>query len=315
MNKIDARRGATYHRRFRHWNLNLIVAFDALLQESGNVTQAAERLAISQSAMSHALARLRRMFDDPLFIRTGARMAPSARALELAPQVAAWLESSLGLLKPAAFDAARASARVRLALPELFESLLLPPLLGHLARHAPGIEIHANARPLQQILEGLDQGDIDLAIVPVRLELRAWHCCQPLIETDFSMIYNPELVPLPVPATLQDVAAFPQLSSSYLNAYPTLIDLYFQGHGLTRRKQATSIGLAAIPAIVAAVPIVSILPSLAVNLIGLPPGVSVQPFARGELTMPVQMIWHQRHDNDEAQRYVRQYLIERLIAR
>jgi DNA-binding transcriptional LysR family regulator len=308
MHEIDDRRSADFHRQFRRWDMNLIVAFDALLHEAGNVTRAAARLAISQSAMSHALNRLRVMFDDPLYLRTGSRMAPTARTLALAPHVAAWLDASRELLAPPQFVAAEAHARVRLALPELFERLLLPPLLGHLHRHAPGIEIHAAAQPLPQVLDALDQGEIDLAIVASPLELREWHVSALLLETCFMLAYNPALVPLPVPATLADIARFPHLSSSYIGSFPTLIDHYFEAHGLARDKRATSVGLTAIPAIVETIPIISILPSLVIEMIGTPPSVMLQPFAQDELLIPVQMVWHRRSDADAVLTYVRHYL-------
>ncbi|WP_051229281.1 LysR family transcriptional regulator [Paludibacterium yongneupense] len=313
MHDINDVRSADFHRQFRRWDMNLIVAFDALLHESGNVTQAAARLAISQSAMSHALNRLRMMFDDPLYIRTGSRMTPTARTLALAPGVAAWLDASREMLAPPQFVAAEAKARVRLALPELFERLLLPPLLAHLYHHAPGIEIHAAAQPLPQVLDALDQGEIDIAIVASPLALREWHGSALLLETCFMLAYNPLLVPLPVPATLADIAAFPHLSSSYVGSFPTLIDHYFEAHGLARDKRATSIGLTAIPAIVEAIPIISILPSLVIEMIGTPPGVMLQPFAQDELRIPVQMVWHLRNAGDAVQAYVRQFLEHRLL--
>ena len=315
MHETDHRRSADFHRQFRHWDMNLIVAFDALLHESGNVTQAAQRLAISQSTMSHALGRLRLMFDDALFVRSGARMVPTARTLALAPRVAAWLAACCELLAPPVFDAAQAQAKIRLAIPELFEGLLLPPLLAHLYQHAPGIEIHAAAQPLPQVLDVLDQGEIDLAIVASPLVLREWHGCETLLESCFVLAYNPALVPLPVPATLADIASFPHLSSSYLGALPTLIDHYFESHGLMRDKKATSVGLTAIPSIVAAIPIISILPSLVIDMIGLPPVVMVQPFAQGELKIPVQIVWHRRNDTDGVLQYLRQLLVECLAPR
>jgi len=312
MHEINHRHSADFHRQFRHWDMNLIVAFDALLHESGNVTRAAARMAISQSAMSHALNRLRQMFADPLFVRSGARMLPSARTLELAPRVASWLETSCALLAPPFFQPEQAQAQVRLALPEWFERLLLPPLLLHLYQHAPGIEIHVNAHPLPMVLDALDAGEIDLAIVAAPLALRSWHDSAPLQECGFVLMYNPALVPLPLPASVQDVAAFPYLASSYVGLFPTLIDHFFQAHGLSREKKATSVGLTTIPAIVAAIPIIAILPELIVKTIDLPPEVVVQPFAAEQLTIQVQMVWHRRNQADGAQSYVRQFLRKHL---
>src|SRR5215831_17357325 len=71
----------------RSFDLNLLVAFDALIAER-NVTRAASRVGVGQPAMSHALSRLRQLFGDELFVRTGGTMQPTTRALELAASVA-----------------------------------------------------------------------------------------------------------------------------------------------------------------------------------------------------------------------------------
>ena len=75
----------TFFQQFRYWDLNLLVVFEALHCEQGNVSRAAKRIGLSQSAMSHALNRLREMLDDPLFVKQGHRMHPTSRALALAP--------------------------------------------------------------------------------------------------------------------------------------------------------------------------------------------------------------------------------------
>ena len=74
MQNLNNGRTDTFFQQFRHWDLNLLVVLEALYTEQGNVTRAAQRVGLSQSAMSHALNRLREMLDDPLFIKRGHRM-------------------------------------------------------------------------------------------------------------------------------------------------------------------------------------------------------------------------------------------------
>ena len=90
MNGVDIK-----HADFRRIDLNLLVALDALLTEC-HVGRAAERLFIGQPAMSHALTRLRALFDDELLVRTGRQMTPTALARELAPRIRAWLGEEIG---------------------------------------------------------------------------------------------------------------------------------------------------------------------------------------------------------------------------
>src|SRR5689334_13833472 len=88
-------------------NLNLLVAFDALLSEH-SVTRAAQRIGITQSAMSSALGQLRGLFDDPLFTRGAHGVTPTARALELALPVQRGLALLASALTPALFEPKRA---------------------------------------------------------------------------------------------------------------------------------------------------------------------------------------------------------------
>lgn len=86
-------------------DLNLLVVLDALLAER-HVSRAALRLNKSQPAVSHALARLRHLFDDPLLVRHGGRLEPTLRALEIAPQLTDAMGRMRSLLTPAGFDPA-----------------------------------------------------------------------------------------------------------------------------------------------------------------------------------------------------------------
>ncbi|WP_280510166.1 LysR family transcriptional regulator, partial [Nocardia farcinica] len=80
-------------------DLNLLVALDSLL-DTGSVTEAARRLHTSPSAMSRTLARLRRLLDDPLLVRSGRHLVPTPRALALRPEVAALVEHGRAVLAP-----------------------------------------------------------------------------------------------------------------------------------------------------------------------------------------------------------------------
>src|SRR5574343_452478 len=118
------------HGAFRGLDLNLLVALDALLQES-SVGRAAERLHLGQPAMSHALARLRAVFDDELMYRDGARMRLTPRALALAGplrRVLGEVHQLTRLGRP--FDPARAEGKIRIALNDPLEALLLPGLMN-----------------------------------------------------------------------------------------------------------------------------------------------------------------------------------------
>jgi DNA-binding transcriptional LysR family regulator len=124
--------------RFKGLDLNLLICLDALL-DLRNVTRAAEHLSLSQPAISAALARLRTFFADPLLVQNGKRMMPTPFALRLQPAIRAILEDVDGLVGSSPhFDPASSTRDFRICLSDYLASVLLAPLLRHLAQVAPG---------------------------------------------------------------------------------------------------------------------------------------------------------------------------------
>lgn len=146
----------------RRIDLNLLVILDALLGEQ-HVTRAAERLHLSQPAVSHALARLRDLLGDPLLVRAGSGLVPSARALELAAPLAETLAQVQSLLAPNTFDPASARRTFRLAMSDYGAAIILPGLIRTLRAEAPGIDLQISHASREGMVEGLLNGDIDLA--------------------------------------------------------------------------------------------------------------------------------------------------------
>lgn len=151
--------------RLDQFDLNLLVAFDILVEER-SVTRAAERLNLTQSAMSAALRRLRESFSDEILVRHGKRMVPTAAALSLAPQVTAALINLRGMLASGArFDPARSQRRFRVVASDYITTVLIGPALRLLQREAPHIRIEISL-PRSDILIELEDGEIDLLISP-----------------------------------------------------------------------------------------------------------------------------------------------------
>jgi len=150
-------------------DLNLLVALDALARER-NVTKAAERAGVSQSAMSHTLRRLRELFGDPLLVRGRGGMVLTPRAEALAVPLRSGLVSlARTLAEPPAFEPAQASRTFRIVSPDLFDALVLPTLLQRLGHEAPLIDLAVVPMP-KRLADSLETGDVDLAIYPVLLD-------------------------------------------------------------------------------------------------------------------------------------------------
>ena len=145
-------------------DLNLLRAFDAVLRD-GSVTAAGERLGLSQPAMSNALSRLRRLLDDPLFMRTPRGMRPTPFAQRLAAPVQQALDLiRTGLSQQAGFDPKTSDRVFRLQLTDVGEIVFLPPLLARLKRDAPGVGIEVEQRRQEDVGDALAAGEIDLAV-------------------------------------------------------------------------------------------------------------------------------------------------------
>ncbi|MFK8003439.1 MAG: LysR family transcriptional regulator [Polyangiales bacterium] len=144
-------------------NLNLLPALDALLRER-NVSTAARRVGVSQSAMSHSLAKLRLALGDPLLVAAGRRMAPTPRAESLArslPPLLAALHAALA--QPESFDPKLATRAFRIATFDLFEFTILPDLLVYLREHAPNVRLHIE-RIDERAPQRLADGELDLVL-------------------------------------------------------------------------------------------------------------------------------------------------------
>ena len=135
-------------------------------------TLVAERLRLSQSAVSHALARLRRLFGDPLFVRRPHGLEPTRHALELGPRIDALLDGlndALGL--SARFDAGTTTRGFRLAAPDSITTLLAPALLQAFGEHAPQARFAFSQQLGGEALDALRRDDVDVAVGRFRPEL------------------------------------------------------------------------------------------------------------------------------------------------
>ncbi|WP_153099513.1 LysR family transcriptional regulator [Paraburkholderia hayleyella] len=145
-------------------DLNLLRVFHAILEEN-SLTLAGRRLGLSQPAVSYALGRLRAMFNDPLFVRSGNEMVPTSSAMAMREAVRQSMASAQDVLRFASpFDAAHSERTFRLAMSDIGTLIFLPRLCDQLALSAPGIKLDVLSLPLASVQEALRSGQIDLAI-------------------------------------------------------------------------------------------------------------------------------------------------------
>lgn len=156
-------------------DLNLFTVFDAIYREGG-ITAASKRLHLSQPAVSHALARLRELLDDPLFERQGNEMIPTPAARSLAGTISQTLGNLERMINGAGrFDPATSARTFTIAVREAQESALMAELTEQIARAAPRIDIAAVRIERRDLEDDLQSGELDLAMdiaLPLSAELR-----------------------------------------------------------------------------------------------------------------------------------------------
>lgn len=148
----------------RSVDLNLLVIFDAMARHR-SVIRTAEAVGLSQPATSAALARLRGVFDDALFVRAGSEMKPTPKALELAPAVHRVVEAiSTEILQQAAFEPAKAERTFTILTPDIGEMAFIPGVLQRLRLDAPHVRLHAVSMRRKAAAEALESGQAELAV-------------------------------------------------------------------------------------------------------------------------------------------------------
>jgi len=148
-------------------DLNLFLVFHTVLSE-GSVTGAAQKLHVTQSAVSNALARLRDLLHDPLFVRHGRGLVPTPRARELAPLVQRAIGEFQSAVDGAAFVPAQSSRRFTLAWSDAQSIAHLPALLPRFERELPHATLRIVTVDFLLATNGLAVGEVDLAVGPVQ---------------------------------------------------------------------------------------------------------------------------------------------------
>jgi DNA-binding transcriptional LysR family regulator len=289
-------------------DLNLLKAFDALTNERA-VTRAAERIGLSQPAMSHALSRLRSLFSDDLFVRTPVGMEPTARAREIAPLVAAAIEHieaalNLGI----GFDPAKSTGIFTAGMAEYAEVALVGRLAEAFAREAPRATLRLTPLTGIDAAEQLDRGAIDVAIahlgtVPPHIE-SILLLCDP-----FVVIARPGHPIARQNLSIEDYAALNHVLVSPRGDTSGALDRILVDFGLRRRIALLVATYLALPVALAASDLVATVPSRTARQIAATAEIEIMPLPI-DFSTTVSMAWHRRAKSEPAQAWFRALLIE-----
>ncbi len=297
----------------KNLDLQLLECFESLMHER-SVSRAAERMGLSQPAMSEALARLRDRFDDPLLVRGREGMQPTPRALELAPQVREIVERMRALTTGSAvFDPASCTTRFRLATSDYSQFLLMPRLTEMLAADAPGVSVDVLPVNIRRVEEALDLGEIDIAVAyfvepPAALKRR------PLFDEHYVGVARKGHPGITAALTAAQYAALRHVSvaPSGLTYFSGALESILAAGGLTRRVAITSPHFLLAAYLVANSDLVLAIPSRAAQRLSamLPLMLFDIPLDLPEIQ--IAMYWHERTHNSEAHQWFRDKVRESL---
>ncbi len=291
-------------------DLNLLVAFDALIAER-SVTRAGKRIGRTQPAMSAALARLRALFGDELFVRGPSGLQPTQRASDLAePLGRALAEISQTLDFTQRFDPAISSQEFTLALSDHPALMLLPRLTEILRDQAPNITLRIKAfTHRDDAVSILDAGEADLTIgVPPRQSVGGRILSEALFEERFVCIMRRGHPAASHPLDLQNFLGLSHLLVSPEGERFGQVDAALAALGQRRRIALSLPQMYAAPALVARSDLIATLMEGVVKasacgdeLVALPPPIALAPVS-------FVMSWHRRNDAHPVQRWLRETL-------
>ncbi|WP_010545070.1 LysR family transcriptional regulator [Sphingomonas elodea] len=230
--------------RLDRFDLNLLVAFHTLMEER-SVTRAAERLHLTQPAMSAALRRLRESFNDPLLVANGKQMVPSPHAEELAPRVAEIVGNAQALISSSTlFDPQTSRRHFRIAASDYVTTIAVQPLLAELAQQAPGIRCSV-IPPHPGITEQMERGQVDCIISPEQFQGQG-HPTELLFEEEHVVLGWSENPLFAKPITQEDYDAAGHVVVELSNT-PAFAEQFVRARGDTRRIEVTVSSFTLVP--------------------------------------------------------------------
>lgn len=292
------------HVDLRSFDLNLLVAFDALMDER-SVTRAAARLGVQQPAMSHSLALLRALLGDELLVRAGAAMLPTARAQALAPRVRDVLRQLQEALRPDdAFDPRTEERTFRLGFSSELELLVLPRLTARLRACAPGLRLLGRPAEPGAVHALLDDGALDVAVGCFD-HGAARHRGAVLFAPDMACCFNPDLLDLPCPldtaAYVRTAHALPTRRDSLQGCLTAALDRV----GAQLNVVVAASDFLAVLAAAAEAPVLATVPARMARRYAPRFGLAVSPVPLELQVPPVSMVWSARADRDPAGTWLR----------
>lgn len=290
------------------YDLNLLVVLDQLLLER-SLTRAAQRLGKTQSALSHNLARLRELFEDPLLVRGAEGLVLTTRAEALAPQLREVLAQMQALLQtPRPFNPQKDEAQVSIVMTDYAQLVLLPPLLKRLHQEAPGVQLRIVSGS-DAIEEQLELGEAELGLGVVIFERPALYQ-RILFHERFVCVVRSDHPLVGEELTLDTFLQLSHILVTPRGRPGSFVDSALEAEGRQRHVALKVPQYMVVPELVAQTELIVTLPERVARW-----GTQHRPLRvlNPPLTLPTlstRVVWHARKHLDPACVYLRQMLAE-----
>jgi DNA-binding transcriptional LysR family regulator len=302
---------------FRTLDLNLLRVFDAVMAE-GSLTRAAETLALTQPAASHALKRLHQAVGEDLFVRSGSGMRPTGRAEALWPQVRAALSQLQAALSPRSFDPAVDAVNFNITMADATAAMLLPQVISAIETEQALANVRVIPLTTRDPRRLVEAGDADLAIgyFPSAIPAIAAEGADATLRHE--QLYASEYVC--VMRRDHPLAREELTLDAFVNAQHLLVSFSGRPHGFvdealaalgrSRRIVLTVNQFATAGSIVARSDLLTVLPAQFLPATGVEHRLAQKPLPMAVAPIRVEMMWHLRKDDDPAHRWLRERVLD-----
>lgn len=288
----------------RAFDLNLLAVFDAIYSE-GNLTRAANKLAMSQPAMSNALARLRRATNDTLFTRTPRGMQPTMRARRMAEPVRQALDLIQNSLQESGeFDFQRSTRTFSIAVEDYGEAVITPRFMDWLTHVAPEVTTKIWPEHSRALRQQLSDGSVDLAVDYFRLKSVGFANSHLMTDELVSMVREDH----PVINETLSLKQYTSLRHVVLAQKRPMVDRELERRGLTRNKALEVPHFISMPLIVKSTDFVCTLPRRMAMLYTEHFRVKVLETPIDFPKIPIYLVWHERIGSDPGHTWLRNSL-------
>jgi DNA-binding transcriptional LysR family regulator len=293
-------------------DLNLLVIFESVYSTQ-NISRAATRLAMSQPAVSNALARLRDVLDDPLFVRAPRGVEPTVRARELIIPV----REALGLINrqiaaSGDIDLASYKRNFRVIISDNLEAMIMPAIARTLIADAPGISIEC-VQGDRNFAEDVRSGKIDVACFPFPIDTTDI-VTRPICPLDIVVVSRRDHPGIARPLDLDTFCALPQIALGRELRGITNIDKALVAKGMQRHVVYMAAKLWSIPPMVEQTDLIGMLPRRFVETISGNYRLDTHEVPTGIETQHAYMMWHINSEHDAGHRWLRESMMQAALS-